>query len=171
MHTPDGAPCGLLNHLTANCVVTDEPHTPKARLASLLGSLGMSPVEQSMVFPPSYLTVLVDGQVFGKIPRELAPSLVNRLRLLKTAGTEEVCASFNESVDFNLSCRRYQKWWRLLCYPQRKMGCSQVYTFSPHLLVWCDLLPHYPMEKLSILVAWNRYYFEFGRLFTILTSY
>lgn len=29
VHTPDGAPCGLLNHLTAPCrAVTDEPETP-----------------------------------------------------------------------------------------------------------------------------------------------
>lgn len=50
----------------------------------------MSPMEQSTVFPPSYLSVMVDGQVLGKVPPELAPSLVARLRLLKTAGTEDV---------------------------------------------------------------------------------
>eukprot|EP00026_Physarum_polycephalum_P001353 Phypoly_transcript_01354.p1 GENE.Phypoly_transcript_01354~~Phypoly_transcript_01354.p1 ORF type:complete len:1148 (+),score=150.61 Phypoly_transcript_01354:238-3444(+) len=89
VHTPDGGPCGLLNHLTANCIVTKESHAPKGRLASLLGALGMVPVEQSTVFPLTYLPVIVNGQVLGKIPRELAPSLVNRLRLLKTTGTEE----------------------------------------------------------------------------------
>lgn len=89
VHTPDGAPCGLLNHLTSNCIVTHESHTPKARLVSLLGSLGMSPVSQTMVFPPSFLTIMVDGHVVGKIPKELAASLVQKIRLLKTAGTEE----------------------------------------------------------------------------------
>lgn len=31
VHTPDGAPCGLLNHLTMNCIVTDVPDDGKVK--------------------------------------------------------------------------------------------------------------------------------------------
>lgn len=40
VHTPDGAPCGLLNHVTANVrIVTDLSHTEG--LLQYLGELGI----------------------------------------------------------------------------------------------------------------------------------
>lgn len=42
VHTPDGAPCGLLNHLTASCeIVTHYSKTKK--LKALLVSIGVIP--------------------------------------------------------------------------------------------------------------------------------
>ena len=42
VHTPDGAPCGLLGHLTSGCVVQCEPERTKAVVPTLV-ELGMMP--------------------------------------------------------------------------------------------------------------------------------
>lgn len=31
VHTPDGAPCGLLNHLTMQCQITQSPESTKVK--------------------------------------------------------------------------------------------------------------------------------------------
>lgn len=44
MHTPDGAPCGLLNHLASACeVLTADADTTK--LPARLVALGMTPID------------------------------------------------------------------------------------------------------------------------------
>ncbi|KAK2570429.1 DNA-directed RNA polymerase I subunit RPA2 [Acropora cervicornis] len=89
VHTPDGAPCGLLNHMSASCqAVNVMPQT--AHLPRLLCSLGMSlhdaPVPADM---KSCYTVILDGRVIGRVDMDIAPSLVNRLRLMKVLGLEK----------------------------------------------------------------------------------
>jgi len=87
VHTPDGAPCGLINHLTAVCKVRNDllslhdykesipsPTGPgqlvthqsdTRKMASLLVSLGVSPISQSILFPSDqYLDVFLDGMAF-----------------------------------------------------------------------------------------------------------
>uniref|UniRef100_A0A8C6WC10 DNA-directed RNA polymerase subunit beta n=1 Tax=Nannospalax galili TaxID=1026970 RepID=A0A8C6WC10_NANGA len=83
VHTPDGAPCGLLNHLTAICeVVTQFVYT--ASIPALLCSLGVTPVDgaprrsYSECYP-----VLLDGVMVGWVDKELAPSLADGLRRFK----------------------------------------------------------------------------------------
>lgn len=89
VHTPDGAPCGLLNHFTAACrVVTQGPEHPQATEAALLqvlSGLGMVPSAPATVppGPPSHLTVFLDGKVVGTIPSCLAAGAVTRLREIK----------------------------------------------------------------------------------------
>lgn len=51
VHTPDGEPCGLMNHMTACCEVVTEA-APTVTLPALLCSLGESPS------PPSFPTPL-----------------------------------------------------------------------------------------------------------------
>jgi len=90
VHTPDGAPCGLLNHMAASCqVVNTMPQT--AHLPKLLCSLGMSlydaPAPTNI---KSCYMVILDGRVIGRVDMDLAPSLVNRLRMLKVLGQEKV---------------------------------------------------------------------------------
>lgn len=90
VHTPDGAPCGLLNHLTMNCIVTDTPnqkHVDKVPL--LLTELGMIPLKTSlgMSLTQTY-TVHLDGKIIGCVPKDEAKKLVNKLRLYKVQGDE-----------------------------------------------------------------------------------
>lgn len=86
VHTPDGSPCGLLNHLSAACrVVTHQPST--RGLPELLASLGMEPQPvNGAVLPYDYLPVVLDGRVLGGAPLKLCHKLVSVLRQLKVRG-------------------------------------------------------------------------------------
>eukprot|EP00795_Rhopilema_esculentum_P014271 gene14271-5300_t len=90
VHTPDGAPCGLLNHLTASCEVVNTP-IPKAHLKKLLISLGMVPT--GMPFPAKHSSsyvVMLDGKVVGRVVKDEAQDFVDKLRYLKATEKEKV---------------------------------------------------------------------------------
>ncbi|XP_001606574.2 DNA-directed RNA polymerase I subunit RPA2 [Nasonia vitripennis] len=83
VHTPDGAPCGLLNHLTMNCIVTKHPD-PKLKNAipTILLDLGMLPMSIADDWKNSY-TVVLDGRVIGLIEDNIVGRVVDKLRVLK----------------------------------------------------------------------------------------
>ncbi|XP_011302385.1 DNA-directed RNA polymerase I subunit RPA2 [Fopius arisanus] len=87
VHTPDGSPCGLLNHLTMNCIVTKHPDEKLSRSAipTILLELGMTPLSIADNYNNSY-TVLVDGNVIGLIEDDIITRVVDKLRLLKIDG-------------------------------------------------------------------------------------
>uniref|UniRef100_A0A8I5UGV1 DNA-directed RNA polymerase subunit beta n=1 Tax=Pongo abelii TaxID=9601 RepID=A0A8I5UGV1_PONAB len=83
VHTPDGEPCGLMNHLTAVCeVVTQFVYT--ASIPALLCNLGVTPIDgaphrsYSECYP-----VLLDGVMVGWVDKELAPGIADSLRHFK----------------------------------------------------------------------------------------
>eukprot|EP00898_Chlorokybus_atmophyticus_P006745 jgi/Chlat1/7071/Chrsp57S09118 len=89
VHTPDGSPCGLLNHLTMTCQVvtevrTDESTTEKA-IAEALADRGMMPLSASLPLPqpPAYLPVMLDGRLLGCIANANISFAVAELRALK----------------------------------------------------------------------------------------
>ncbi|XP_027863285.1 DNA-directed RNA polymerase I subunit RPA2 isoform X1 [Xiphophorus couchianus] len=90
VHTPDGEPCGLMNHMTASCeVVTATAYT--TALPALLCSLGVTPVDGSpgQAFSDCYPVVL-DGSVVGWVEADLAPSVADSLRRFKVLGQKKV---------------------------------------------------------------------------------
>lgn len=88
VHTPDGSPCGLLNHLTKACQVTTTPDEKLVqKLPEVLAILGMQPLEQSAGVPPNACyPVLLDGKVIGYLPFASANRFVQKLRFLKIFG-------------------------------------------------------------------------------------
>ncbi|XP_053675721.1 DNA-directed RNA polymerase I subunit RPA2 [Anopheles nili] len=89
VHTPDGEPCGLLNHLTSDCIVsvTQNP-TKVANIETTLIALGMEPVGLSSI--PStkeHYVVMLEGKIIGWLPPASASQVVHKLRLLKIDGT------------------------------------------------------------------------------------
>ena len=92
-HTPDGAPCDLLNHLAAACCVTmarpNITHLPR-----LLISLAMSPIGGPCLSDSTYLSVLLDGRLIGEVETNKAKELATKLRTLKTLGQEKVSKTF-----------------------------------------------------------------------------
>lgn len=83
VHTPDGAPCGLLNHLTMNCIVTKHPDPQlKAAIPSILLDLGMIPLLIADNWKNAY-TCLLDGAVIGLIDDDIVTRLADKLRILK----------------------------------------------------------------------------------------
>ena len=90
VHTPDGAPCGLLNHLCAGAKITTEavaaPHLRSTCLA-----LGMAPTMAGngatpLVYGTQYLPVFFNGMLIGRILGDQAPAFCQQLRLLKLQG-------------------------------------------------------------------------------------
>uniref|UniRef100_A0A146LJQ4 DNA-directed RNA polymerase subunit beta n=1 Tax=Lygus hesperus TaxID=30085 RepID=A0A146LJQ4_LYGHE len=88
VHTPDGAPCGLLNHLSKDCQVTKTADPQLlAKLPAMLASLGMIPLnEPNILSKDKCFTVMLDGRVLGKVPQRSAGRLVDKLRMLKIEG-------------------------------------------------------------------------------------
>lgn len=85
VHTPDGEPCGLLNHLTMDCQVTDVPDKVQlAHISPTLTSLGMIPLTSTAIdTTKDYYTVILDGKLLGYVQKNIAPRLVDKLRMKK----------------------------------------------------------------------------------------
>ncbi|ETV99767.1 hypothetical protein H310_07819 [Aphanomyces invadans] len=94
VHTPDGSPCGLLNHLAVECeLVTHPPYTPdtvaeeELKLARFLANLGMIPStgfsDGSFVAPHHYLPVLLNGKLVGAAAPTVCVELEAALRFTK----------------------------------------------------------------------------------------
>jgi DNA-directed RNA polymerase I subunit RPA2 len=88
VHTPDGGPCGLLNHITMQCKPLTHPdHISAEKIPLLLLALGVTPARTGITFPPSAYVVLLNGRVFGSIEAELTTQLENAFRTFKKDGT------------------------------------------------------------------------------------
>nr|CAB3499265.1 unnamed protein product [Digitaria exilis] len=94
VHTPDGEPCGLLNHMTSTCrissfynsegVVKDFGKIKKSLSAELV-RVGMNPVlpKVERTGPPEVVHVHLDGCILGTIASARIEDVVHYLRTLK----------------------------------------------------------------------------------------
>lgn len=96
VHTPDGSPCGLLNHLAVECeLVTHPAHkaddflAQELKLARFLSSLGMLPsagyADGALVAPYSYLPIMLNGKVLGAAPAVVCSKIRDVLRDIKSS--------------------------------------------------------------------------------------
>ncbi|KAH9621352.1 hypothetical protein KSS87_023266 [Heliosperma pusillum] len=101
VHTPDGEPCGLLNHLTCTCRITSfyDQHgaiknfyNMRLAIINTLFKLGMKSSLPKLVQggPPEVLSVLLDGRVIGAIAASLVEKAVAHLRKLKLSEGLEI---------------------------------------------------------------------------------
>ncbi|KAL3998757.1 RNA polymerase Rpb2 domain 6 family protein [Acanthocheilonema viteae] len=83
VHTPDGAPCGLLNHVTASVRIVTH-YSNISELTKLLGEWGMLGHSSIILLPaePVY-PVLIDGKFVGYILQSQASYVERKLRFLK----------------------------------------------------------------------------------------
>ena len=85
VHTPDGSPCGLLNHMAAACTILTKPcPLSHSDMVAVLFSLGMSDVRAPS--SPSLIPIFLDGVVVGRIAATEARAFAARLRYLKVTG-------------------------------------------------------------------------------------
>lgn len=86
VHTPDGSPCGLLNHLSHKCRIatkaSDVSHIPAA-----LAKLGVSPAN-TFAAGPNLCCVQLDGKVVGWTTHEQGKIVADTLRYWKVEGLE-----------------------------------------------------------------------------------
>ncbi|CAN4080495.1 unnamed protein product [Withania somnifera] len=101
VHTPDGEPCGLLNHMTASCRITSyydlkgnvkDFFKMRMFILNVLIAIGMTPASPKLVQagPPELLSVLLDGRIVGCMPSELIEKAVTHLRRLKLSSTSSI---------------------------------------------------------------------------------
>ena len=83
VHTPDGSPCGLLNHFAHLCQITTA-HLSTAKLPALLISLGMIAPSDPGVDAREHVAVQLDGRIIGYATPTLAARMATALRLWKT---------------------------------------------------------------------------------------
>ncbi|CCJ29126.1 unnamed protein product [Pneumocystis jirovecii] len=87
VHTPDGAPCGLLNHLTSKCkIVTSNINVDS--IPYLLVKLGVDPT--SNMLGTEYSTVQLNGKIIGYCMHEVASRIAHLLRYWKTEKSHNI---------------------------------------------------------------------------------
>ncbi|CAO1613300.1 unnamed protein product [Jaminaea pallidilutea] len=82
VHTPDGSPCGLLNHFSHTCQLTTRQLDTSA-IEPLLSSMGMSP-SFAHTDGRTHVVVQLDGEIIGYATPALAAQMASNLRLLKS---------------------------------------------------------------------------------------
>ncbi|XP_032876431.1 DNA-directed RNA polymerase I subunit RPA2 [Amblyraja radiata] len=92
VHTPDGEPCGLMNHLTAICeIVTQTSST--VTLPTLLCGLGVTPIDGTPSRPYSECyPVLLNGALVGWVEKDKGPRIADALRNFKVLQMKKVPA-------------------------------------------------------------------------------
>jgi DNA-directed RNA polymerase I subunit RPA2 len=89
VHTPDGSPCGLLNHLSRSCrIVTRELDTEN--IPNFLSSLGMTQPFSPTISGNTNICVQLDGRIIGWASPALAKRMAVALRVCKTEGTHKI---------------------------------------------------------------------------------
>ena len=93
VHTPDGGPCGLLNHLSADCTMVS--HTTQNKdLPALLVSMGVQPViATGGIISATSLPVVLDGRVVGGVDVARGAAIARQLREYKSAVLAGACAA------------------------------------------------------------------------------
>ncbi|KAK1256915.1 DNA-directed RNA polymerase II subunit RPB2 [Acorus gramineus] len=101
VHTPDGEPCGLLNHMSSTCRITNYYDSRgyikdylkyKKSILTVLVGIGMSPSLPKLETsgPPEALNVLLDGCVVGSIISTKIEQAVMHIRGLKLSATSGI---------------------------------------------------------------------------------
>ncbi|KAM5345309.1 hypothetical protein ACJ41O_011171 [Fusarium nematophilum] len=87
VHTPDGAPCGLLNHLAHKCkIMTDSVDV--SHLAALAAELGI--VDISSASTEESVVVMLDGKILGFCTPKESIRIADCFRYWKVEGTHGV---------------------------------------------------------------------------------
>ncbi|EJT46891.1 DNA-directed RNA polymerase i polypeptide 2 [Trichosporon asahii var. asahii CBS 2479] len=89
VHTPDGSPCGLLNHLSHTCQIVVKP-LDTSKIPQLLSAHGMTQVFATGIDGRTNVVVQLDGRVIGWASPTKAKELADLLRKLKTEGDARV---------------------------------------------------------------------------------
>lgn len=102
VHTPDGDPCGILNHLASEAVLTQGTGADKRDILHLLSDFNFYPAPALSSLhsspPKNAIPVVVDGRVFGYVREESAEELADQIRFSKTRETIPIVPRMSEVV-------------------------------------------------------------------------
>ncbi|SCW00019.1 LAFE_0B07668g1_1 [Lachancea fermentati] len=85
VHTPDGSPCGLLNHFAHKCKISTQ-QSDVSQIPKLLYSLGVAPAAHSFAAGPTMCCVQIDGRIVGWCTHEQGKIIADTLRFWKVEG-------------------------------------------------------------------------------------
>lgn len=88
VHTPDGSPCGLLNHLAHKCIVATE-ELDVLGVPAALAALGVSPASAHAA-GPDVACVQLDGKIVGWTLHAQAKIVADTLRFWKVEGSHNL---------------------------------------------------------------------------------
>jgi len=89
VHTPDGSPCGLLNHLSRTCRIVTSP-LAVSHIPALLVAQGMTDPVAHSVRGSQNICVQLDGRIIGWATPSVAKGLATSLRIWKTEGIHDI---------------------------------------------------------------------------------
>ncbi|CAK8677674.1 unnamed protein product [Clavelina lepadiformis] len=93
VHTPDGSPCGLMNHMSHLCEVVTHP-SPADVIQPLLHRLGMVLPDSTQVYgSATFYPVLLNGNLTGWLPVGIAKNVADTLRFKKANAEENIPAT------------------------------------------------------------------------------
>lgn len=84
VHTPDGSPCGLLNHLAHKCKIATTA-SDVSQVPAALAALGVSPAD-TFAAGPGLCCVQLDGRIVGWTSHQQGKMVADALRLWKVEG-------------------------------------------------------------------------------------
>jgi DNA-directed RNA polymerase I subunit RPA2 len=87
VHTPDGSPCGLLNHLAHKCKVATES-VDASNVPSLIAQLGVASASDATL--DDSVSVQLDGRILGFCSPKQAKVIGDTLRYWKVEGTHNI---------------------------------------------------------------------------------
>ncbi|KAI9668719.1 MAG: DNA-directed RNA polymerase I subunit RPA2 [Trizodia sp. TS-e1964] len=87
VHTPDGSPCGLLNHLSHKCHITTQT-LDVSKLPQLLVDLGVRDFSSASI--SESIVVQLDGRILGWCSPKQSRIIADTLRYWKVEGTHQV---------------------------------------------------------------------------------
>jgi DNA-directed RNA polymerase I subunit RPA2 len=89
VHTPDGSPCGLLNHLSHKCKITTQ-YNDVSGIPAILAELGMSQLVNGCTNNPKAITIQLDGRIVGWCSPAVGARIAKELRHLKVEGHRDI---------------------------------------------------------------------------------
>ena len=87
VHTPDGSPCGLLNHLSHKCKIATES-VDVSNLPHVMSQLGVTSASGATL--DESVVVQLDGRILGFCSRKQAKVIADTLRYWKVEGSHGV---------------------------------------------------------------------------------
>ncbi|KAI1300207.1 DNA-directed RNA polymerase I subunit RPA2 [Halotydeus destructor] len=148
VHTPDGAPCGLLNHLSEMCLVTNnqESVTP---VVTALQSLGMEGHKSLVLldFSKCY-TVILDGKVIGHIRDSDIHRVISELRTMKATQSNKISATLE--IGFVPKTTRATQYPGLFLFSNPARMVRPVYNLKAQCL---ELIGTFEQPYLEVCVA------------------
>ncbi|XP_060606086.1 DNA-directed RNA polymerase I subunit RPA2-like, partial [Ruditapes philippinarum] len=88
VHTPDGSPCGLMNHATAMCQF--QVFTFHEPIIKALDIVGVASLDNPPCPIGECYTVMLDGRIVGYVSENMAPQVEQKLRVMKVKGLHKV---------------------------------------------------------------------------------